>query len=318
VSRPRALRLGAYAATWLIWGSTYLAIAFAVESLPPLLLVGIRSLTAGAILLAWARMRGSPAPTRAQWRAAAVTGALYFLIGHGLLFWAEQHVDSGLAALMIATEHFWVVLLAWALPGGRAPSPRASLGIVLGLAGVAMLSLGGEGGMDALGVAALLASAAAWSVGALYFKAPRRPTSPLFASGMPLVMGGVMLLLSSAALGEPGRVQAADFTPMAVGSLLYLIVFGSVIAFTAFTWLVETEGASRALSSAYVNPFVAVVLGWALGGEQLTARMLVAGAAIVLAVVLTITGTQAEETAAPSAAASPTRGRIPQLTEREA
>lgn len=318
MSRARALRLAAYASTWIIWGSTYLAIRWAVAALPPFGLVGVRSLTAGAILLAWARLRGGPAPTRGQWVAATVTGALYFLIGHGALFWAEQRVASGPAALMFATEHFWVVLLAWMLPAGRAPSPRAAAGIVLGLAGVAMLSLGGEGGIDGPGAAALLLSAGAWAVGALYFKAPRRPASPLYASAMPLVMGGTLLLVASAALGEPGRVRAADFTPLAVGSLLYLIVFGSIIAFTAFTWLVETEGASRALSSAYVNPFVAVVLGWALGGEELTARMLVAGAAIVLSVVLIIRGTPEDESAAPAAASSPARVRIPRLTEREA
>jgi drug/metabolite transporter (DMT)-like permease len=303
----RALKLGAYASTWIIWGSTYLAIRWAVAALPPLGLVGVRSLTAGLILLAWARMRSPQAPTRAQWRAAAVTGALYFLIGHGALFWAEQHVASGPAALMFATEHFWVVLLAWALPGGRAPSPRAAVGIVLGLAGVALLSLGREGGIDPLGAAALIVSAGAWAIGALYFKAPRRPASPLYASAMPLVTGGLMLLVASAATGEPGRVRAEDFTPIAIGSLLYLIVFGSIIAFTAFTWLIETEGASRALSSAYVNPFVAVVLGWALGGEALTARMLVAGAAIVLAVVLIVSGSQAQPTSAASAASSQPR-----------
>lgn len=318
MSRARALRLGAYGATWIIWGSTYLAIRWSVATLPPLLLVGVRSLTAGAILLAWARMRGGEAPTRAQWRAAAVTGALYFLIGHGALFWAEQHVDSGLAALMFATEHFWVVLIAWALPGGRAPSLKAAIGIVLGLAGVAMLSVGGDGGLNALGVAALLVSAGAWAVGALYFKAPRRPASPLYASGMPLVMGGAMLMLASAAAGEPGRVQAADFTPLAIGSMLYLIVFGSIIAFTAFTWLIETEGASRALSSAYVNPFVAVVLGWALGGEELTVRMLIAGAAIVLAVVLIVTGTEAQPTSAATAASTQPRRRARRLARRGA
>ena len=319
MSRPRALRLGAYASTWIVWGSTYLAIRWAVATLPPFGLVGVRSLTAGAILLAWAWLRGSPPPTRAQWRAAAVTGALYFLIGHGALFWAEQRVASGPAALMFATEHFWVVLLAWVLPGGgRAPSPRAAAGIVLGLAGVALLSLGGDSGIDGLGAAALLVSALAWAVGALYFKAPRRPSSPLYASGMPLVVGGTLLLVASAAAGEPGRVQAADWTPIAIGSLLYLIVFGSLIAFTAFTWLVETEGASRAMSSAYVNPLVAVVLGWALGGEEPTARMLIAGAAIVLAVVLIITGTSEEEEAAPSTASPPLLARIPQLMEREA
>lgn len=168
MSRPRALRLGAYAATWIIWGSTYLAIAWGVKTVPPFLLVALRSLAAGIILLTWARLRGHPAPTRAQWRAAAATGAMFFLIGHGGLFWAEQRVASGIAALMIATEHFWIVLITWALPGGKAPSRRALLGVAIGLAGVAVLTLGGgEGGLDPVGLAVLLIAAGAWGVGSI-------------------------------------------------------------------------------------------------------------------------------------------------------
>jgi drug/metabolite transporter (DMT)-like permease len=316
--RGQALRLGAYASTSLIWGSTYIAIKWAVQTVPPFLTVALRSLGAGLILLAWARLRRDEAPTRAQWVASVGAGALYFLIGHGGLFWAEQRVASGPAALMIATEHFWVVLIAWILPGGRAPSRRAALGIAIGLVGVGILTLGGsrEGGLDAVGTIVLLVAAAAWAAGSIYFHGDRRPASPLYASGTPLVMGGALLLGASTAAGEMGRVQAADFTPIAVSSLLYLIVFGSVIAFTAFTWLVETDGPSRAGSYAYVNPFVAVILGWALADEALTPRMLVAGAAIVLAVVLIVRGTHVQAPSQPPAPATPRRaGR---LTEREA
>jgi drug/metabolite transporter (DMT)-like permease len=296
VSRQRALRLGAYASTWIIWGSTYLAIAWGVRTVPPFLLVALRSLAAGTILLAWARLRGHPAPTRAQWRAAAATGALFFLIGHGGLFWAEQRVASGIAALMIATEHFWIVLITWALPGGRAPSRRALLGVAIGLGGVAVLTLtgGGEGGLDPVGLVVLLIAAGAWGAGSIYFQGERRPTSGAYAAGMPLVAGGVMLMIASAAMGETARVQAADFTPLAVGSLLYLVIFGSVIAFSAFTWLVNTEGSGRAASYVYINPFVAVLLGWGVAGEALTGRMLLAGAAIVVAVILIVRGTPSE------------------------
>lgn len=314
MSRGRALRAGAYASTWLIWGSTYIAIRWAVATVPPFLMVGLRSLAAGAILLAWARIRGEAAPTRAQWIAAILAGALYFLIGHGGLFWAEQRVASGPAALMIATEHFWVVLMAWMLPGGRAPSRRAGLGIGIGLAGVAMLTLGGggEGGIDALGAVVLLIASAGWAAGSLWFSGERRPASPLYGAGMPLATGGVLLMIASAATGETARVRAEDFTPVAIASLLYLIIFGSVVAFTAFTWLVQTEGPSRAGSYAYINPFVAVLLGWALAGEALTARMLMAGAAIVLAVVLIVRGTHAE-------APAPVRhAPVRRLREREA
>lgn len=321
MSRPRALRLAAYASTWLIWGSTYIAIAWGVRTVPPFLLVALRSLAAGIILLTWARLRGHPAPTRAQWRAAAATGAMFFLIGHGGLFWAEQRVASGIAALMIATEHFWIVLLTWALPGGKAPSRRAMLGVGIGLAGVAVLTLGGrgEGGLDLVGIVVLLIAAGAWGAGSIYFQGQRRPTSGAYAAGMPLLAGGVMLLIASAAMGETARVRAADFTPLAVGSLLYLIVFGSVVAFSAFTWLVNTEGPSRAASYVYINPFVAVILGWALADEALTPRMLAAGAAIVLAVVLIVRGTHVHAPAQLSEPATPVRGTSARrLTEREA
>ncbi len=319
MSRGRALRVGAYASAWIIWGSTYLAIAWGVKTVPPFLLVALRSLAAGAILLTWARLRGHPAPTRAQWRAAAATGALFFLVGHGGLFWAEQRVASGIAALMIATEHFWIVLIMWALPGGRAPSRRAMLGVLIGLAGVAALTLGGsaQGGLDLVGIVVLLIAAGAWGAGSIYFQGERRPTSGAYAAGMPLLAGGVMLMIASAALGETARVRAADFTPLAVGSLLYLVIFGSVIAFSAFTWLVNTEGPSRAASYVYINPFVAVILGWALAGEELTARMLIAGAAIVLAVVLIVRGTHVQAPSQPPAPATPRRGPR-RLREREA
>ncbi|HEX6041667.1 EamA family transporter [Longimicrobium sp.] len=319
VTGGRALRLGAYASIWLIWGSTYLAIKWAVETVPPFLTVAIRSLAAGIILVAWARLREDQAPTRAQWIAAIGAGALYFLLGHGGLFWAEQRVATGPAALMIATEHFWVVLIAWMLPGGQRPSRRAATGIAIGLVGVGLLTLagGGEGGIDPLGAVVLLGASAAWAGGSIYFAGERRPAPPLYASGMPLVMGGVLLLGASAAVGETARVTAADFTPVAIGSLAYLIIFGSVVAFTAFTWLVQTDGPSRAGSYAYVNPFVAVLLGWALADEALTPRMLAAGAAIVLAVVLIVRGTRVQAPSQPPAPATPRRGSSA-LREREA
>lgn len=322
--RERAKLLGAYAATWIIWGSTYLAIKLGVETIPPFLMAGVRSVIAGGILWSWARLRGDAKPTAAQWKAAAVTGALFFLIGHGGLFWAEQRVASGPASLLVATEHFWIVLIAWLLPGGTRPSPRAMAGVALGLGGVALLTLGGGGaeGVDPVGAAVVLLSALTWGMGLLYFAGERRPVSGLYAAGTPLLAGGAMLLVASALFGEPSRVTAASFSPLALGSLAYLIVFGSVIAFTSLTWLTETQGADRAASYAYVNPLVAVLLGWAFADEHVGARVLVAGAAIVLAVVLIIKGKQAqakapEQAAAPSGAAKKTAAAA-RLREGEA
>jgi drug/metabolite transporter (DMT)-like permease len=287
-----AKRLAAYAATWVIWGSTYLAIRVAVAEVPPFMLAGVRSVIAGAILVGWALLRGEPRPRRAQVVAALAVGALFFLVGHGGLFWAEQRVASGPAALMIATEHFWM-LIAGLMVGQVIVTRRAWIGVAVGLAGVALLTLGGSarGGVDPVGAAVLLVASAAWGVGTLYFTGARKPRSQPFAAGIPLLGGGVLLLALSAAAGEPRGFEVRQVTPVAAGALLYLVVFGSVAAFTAYSWLVEREGPSRALSFTYVNPLVAVLLGAAVLHEPLTLRVAAAAAAIVAAVVLIVGGT---------------------------
>jgi drug/metabolite transporter (DMT)-like permease len=314
VRRFGALRLAAYAATWIIWGSTYLAIRVAVAVLPPLLLVAIRSTVAGAILVGWALARGEERPRPRQVAAAALTGAMFFLVGHGGLFWAERRVASGPAALMIATEHFWM-LLAGSLLGIVAATWRAWAGVAIGLGGVALLVGGGAGGIDPLGAAVLLVAAAAWGLGTLFFTGTRKPRSQLYASGLPLVCGGVLVAIASAIAGEPWRAGLAKATPEAVGALAYLIVFGSVVAFTAYGWLVERDGPSRALSFTYVNPLVAVLLGAAFLREPLTWRIALAAAAIVASVVLVITGTREAPRQAAAPAAGPPVSHLPS-TER--
>jgi drug/metabolite transporter (DMT)-like permease len=315
--RVRALgarRLGAYAATWIIWGSTYLAIRTAVAVVPPFLLAGVRSVTAGAILVGWGLLQGGERPRRGQVVAAVLTGAMFFLVGHGGLFWAEQRVASGPAALMIATEHFWV-LLAGSLLGIVAATRRAWAGVAVGLGGVALLVGGGTGAVDPAGAAVLLVSAAAWGLGTLYFTGARKPKSQPFAAGVPLLGGGVLLLIASAVAEETARFHVAEVTPLAAGALLYLILFGSVVAFTAYSWLVEREGPGRALSFTYVNPLVAVLLGAAFAREPLTPRIVLAALAIIASVVLVITGTRAAAkapAAEPSSLPSPsTRARRP-------
>jgi len=288
-----AMRLAAYAATWIIWGSTYLAIRVAVAVIPPFLLAGVRSVIAGSILIAIGAIRREARPTRAQVVAAVLTGAMFFLVGHGGLFWAEQRVASGPAALMIATEHFWLLLAGWML-GRVAATRRAWTGVAVGLGGVALLTLGGgSGGIDPVGAVVLLIASAAWGLGTLYFTGERKPASQPYASGIPLLGGGVLLLIASTIFGEPGRIALSDVTPLAAGALAYLIVFGSVVAFTAYSWLVEREGPSRALSFTYVNPLVAVLLGAAFLHEPLTWRIALAAAAIVAAVLLIVGGTAA-------------------------
>jgi drug/metabolite transporter (DMT)-like permease len=227
--------------------------------------------------------------------AAVLTGAMFFLVGHGGLFWAEQRVASGPAALMIATEHFWLLLAGWLL-GRVVVTRRAWTGVAVGLTGVALLTLGGASvGIAPVGAAVLLVASLAWSLGTLYFTGERKPRSQLYASGVPLLGGGVLLLIASTLLGEPGRVTLTDVPMEAVLALLYLVVFGSVVAFTAYGWLVEREGPSRALSFTYVNPLVAVLLGAAILHEPLTWRIAAAAGAIIAAVVLIISGTAAPE-----------------------
>lgn len=287
-----AMRLAAYAATWIIWGSTYLAIRVAVASVPPFLLAGVRSVLAGSILIAIGALRRDGKPSRPQVIAAVLTGAMFFLVGHGGLFWAEQRVASGPAALMIATEHFWLLLAGWLL-GRVVVTRRAWTGVAVGLAGVALLTIGGaRGGIDPVGAVVLLVASLAWSLGTLYFTGDRKPHSQLYASGIPLLGGGVLLLIASTIFGEPGRVTLSEVPTEAVLALLYLVVFGSVVAFTAYNWLVEREGPSDALSFTYVNPLVAVLLGAAILDEPLTWRIAVAAAAIIVAVVLIIGGTR--------------------------
>jgi drug/metabolite transporter (DMT)-like permease len=288
-----AMRLAAYAATWIIWGSTYLAIRVAVAVVPPFLLAGVRSVIAGAILVGIGMIRREARPSRPQVLAAVLTGAMFFLVGHGGLFWAEQRVASGPAALMIATEHFWLLLAGWML-GRVAATGRAWLGVAVGLGGVALLTLGGRsGGIDPVGAVVLLIASAAWGLGTLYFTGERKPASQPYAAGIPLLGGGVLLLIASTLFGEPGRIAISDVTPLAAGALAYLIVFGSVVAFTAYSWLVEREGPSRALSFTYVNPLVAVLLGALFLHEPLTWRIALAAAAIIAAVLLIVGGTAA-------------------------
>ena len=287
----------AFAAIYVVWGSTYLAIAVAVESIPPLLMMGIRSLAAGALLYGGARLAGAPAPGRADWRSAAKVGALFFLVGHGLLAWSETRVASGAAAVLIATEPLFIALLGWAggrlVSRGRAARPGGPvlLGLALGLFGVSIMMLPGlRGGIDPIGAGALLAASFAWSVGT--FHVPQSG-SPFRAAGMQLLAGGAMLAVLSVVLGE-----LRDWSPAAVRresllALFYLITFGSVVAFGAYIWLLRRVSATRVASHTYVNPVIAVALGAWLGGEALGPRVLLASGMVLTAVLLLRWGAQA-------------------------
>jgi len=279
----------AFAAIYLIWGSTYLAIRIAIETLPPFLMAGVRLTVAGILLYGWARWRGAPRPVRSNWLAAGVVGGLMPLGGNGGVVWAEQRVPSGLTAVLIATVPLWIAILEWVRSGAR-PGGRVAGGLIMGMAGIALLvgpgELAGGKGIDLLGAAVLLLASLSWAMGSLYSRRARLPSSPLLATAMEMLAGGLLLLLAGLIAG-----QAADFDParislQSVVALCYLIVFGSLVAFTAYVWLLRVTLPSHAATYAYVNPVVAVFLGWAVGGEPLTARTLLAAAIIVGAVVI--------------------------------
>lgn len=279
----------AFAAVYLIWGSTYLAIRFAVETLPVFSYAGVRFVVAGAILYAIVRLRGGPAPSRAHWRDATIVGALLLLVGNGGVSLAERTVPSGIAAVIIATVPLWMVLLHW-WQGGARPSWAVSGAVALGLVGVALLvgpaSFAGTERVDAVGAAILLVASLAWAAGSLYSRRAAIPSWPLLATGLQQLAGGALLLAAGALSGELATLRPQEFSERSLFALGYLIVFGSLIGFTAYIWLLRNVAPALVSTYAFVNPVVAVFLGWALAAEPITARTLVASAIIVGAVAI--------------------------------
>ncbi len=309
VSPPlsRVRLVAAFAAVYLVWGSTYLAIRVAIETLPGFLMAGTRFLFAGGILYAFGRLRGGERPTLRHWGAAAVIGALLLLVGNGCVVWAEHRVPSSLAALLVATEPLWIVLFDWARPGGVRPAPLEIGGVVLGFAGVAILigPVDARGAADPLSAAVLVLSTLAWASGSLYSRGARLPKSASVAIGMRMLAGGALLFLAGTADGEWSRFDIASVSLRSVVALAYLSVFGSIVAFSAYMYLLATTTVARASTYAYVNPVVAVSLGYFAGGEPVTGRTVAATAVIVGAVaVITTVQSGAEARAAAAARAA--------------
>ncbi len=276
----------AFVAIYIIWGSTYLAIRYAVETIPPLVTAGIRHATAGTIMLAWAWLRGFR-PTRQQWLAGCVLGALFFLIGHGSLHWAEQYVDSGLAALLIATEPMFILVLGWMM-GQQKISLRSSLGLALGVVGVAMLT-GVEltmKGSSLWALIAILAGSLSWSFGVVISPKLKLPEDALGRTALPTLCGAAMLLIAAGVTGEFHQAHWANISARSIFGLGYLIVFGSVVAFTAYTWLLQRVPPALVATHTYANPVVAVLLGWLFAHEALSLRVVLASIAILGAIVL--------------------------------
>jgi drug/metabolite transporter (DMT)-like permease len=287
--------VAAFLAIYLIWGSTYLAIRFAVETIPPFLMAGARYSIAGILLYGWLWIRGERRTTPRQWRDAAIVGGLMLLGGNGAVCWAEQFVPSGLAALMVSTIPIWVVILDWLWLRGARPNRRIFVGLVLGFLGVGMLVRPGgnaeaTGGVSLLGAGVLLLAAALWAAGVVYSRRAALPSSPMLAVAMQMLAGGGMLLLTGTLLGEVSRLDLARASTRSILSLVYLITFGTLVGHTCFLWLIRVTTPAKASTNAFVNPIVAVVLGWALAGERLEPFTALAAAVAISGVVLIVRG----------------------------
>jgi len=285
----------AFAAVYVVWGSTYLAIRYAVQTMPPLLMAGARFSVSGVLLYGWARLRGAPRPTAVQWRVAALTGVLMLCLGNGSVGWAEQRIPSALAALIVAVVPLWMVLFDWVMPGGERPTLAVIAGVVVGLAGLVVL-VGPErvdtgAPVDVVGALVLVAASMAWAFGSVYNSRGERPDSAAMSTGLQMLGGSVALVVSGLALGEGHQASISHISAASWAGWLYLVTFGSLIGFTAYIYLLKEVSPAKASTYAYVNPVVAMLLGWAIAGESITPRTLVA-AAIILGGVALITVAQ--------------------------
>ena len=288
----RTLLIMAFATVYVVWGSTYLAIRVAVETMPPFLMAGARFLVAGAMMFIWLRLKGVTLPDKKQWFHSAIAGGLMLFAGNGLVVWAEQTVSSSLAALLVALTPVWFALLDWARPAGKRPTIYTWVGIVVGFAGVALLVTGHNlssvnASQNPCGLAALVVAGLSWAAGSLWSRYHTKPESPWMTAALQMICGGAALLLFSLIHGEPARFHFAQVSAQSWCSLLYLIVFGSWIAFSAYVWLLKASTPARVATYAYVNPVIAVLLGHLLLGETLGLRALWAAAIIMAGVIIT-------------------------------
>lgn len=292
-SAPTSHLVVAFAAIYLVWGSTYLGMAIAIETMPPFLMAAVRFLIAGALLIAVRRWLGDALPTRRQWGSAAIVGSLLFLGGNGAVAWAQHWVPSGIAALLITTTPFWMTILPWLVGRAPRPTPLVLGGIALGLVGVALLigmPVTGQGNASTtqvvVGSVAIVAAALSWAIGSLWSKHLPMPGTPWMSASAQMVCGALGLALASIVSGEPGRLDLGTISLRSWLALAYLILIGAIVGFTAYVYLLRHTSMAKVSTYAFVNPVVAVVLGWLVLDEQLGARTLVAGALIVIAVML--------------------------------
>ena len=291
-NRNTVLLIAAFAAVYIFWGSTYLAIKYAIETLPPFLMAGSRFIVAGSILYVWARFsKDYEKPSFKHWRTNFIVGTLLLLGGNGGVVLAQHYISSSLAALLVATEPFWIVLLSWLWLKGTRPNWKVALGLLIGFLGVYLL-IGGQGDSSSngsgqiLGAFFVIAGAFSWALGSMYGLRATTPKSSALTAGMQMLSGGIVLTLVGSLKGEWATFNVAEVSSSSWFAVVYLIIFGSLIGFTAYSWLLKNAQPAMVATYAYVNPIIAVFLGWLIAGETFTTQMLIGAGVIVGSVVL--------------------------------
>ncbi|MEO5860322.1 MAG: EamA family transporter [Pyrinomonadaceae bacterium] len=293
--------IAAFFAVYVFWGSTYLAIKYTIETLPPFLMAGARFAVAGAILFVWARFtKDYERPTFAHWKTSAVVGTFLLLGGNGAVVLASHYIPSSMTALLVATEPLFVVMLSWLWLGNARPNWKVAAGLLVGFIGVYLLIsskssvAGGDGYGQWFGYGAVIVGALSWATGSIYGLKATTPKSSLLTAGMQMLAGSVSLFIVGLIRGEHTTFDPAAVSSNSIFALFYLIIFGSLMGFTAYSWLLKNAQPAMVATYAYVNPVIAVVLGWSVAGESLTAQMLI-GAFVIVASVVLITANKSEK-----------------------
>ena len=280
---------------YVVWSSTYLAIRFAVETMPPFLMAGVRFLVAGLFLYALRRLKGDPAPSSVEWRSTGLIGIFLLVGGNGGVVWAEQRIVSSIAALVVGATPLWIILIDMIRLKGKLPPPLSIIGVVIGFVGITILVGPWQSkeasltSLDPLGVVSLLIASISWALGSVYSRQVKLPPSPLLATGMEMTIGGSVLLILGTLLGESRRLNLADISARSWWALIYLVIIGALLGFAAYTWLLRVAPLSLVSTYAYVNPLMALILGNLLAQEPITPRLLVSAIIIIGSVALITT-----------------------------
>lgn len=294
-ARPAQTKLVlAFFLIYFIWGSTYLAIRYAIETIPPFMMAGVRFTTAGTLLYCFIRLTGQTNPSLKQWLNLGLVGSFLFLGGNGLVVWAEQYITSGLAALLVSTLPLWLIMLDWLWAGGPPPTVKGLVGISLGIIGTVVL-------IDPVQITAtdiyipgalvVVFASLLWATGSIYSKKFTQPKSIFMSAACQMIGGGLALLLTSTLLGEWHDFVPAGVTLVSLSAFTYLVVFGSIVAISSYVWLLQNASAASVSTYAFVNPAVAIFLGWLIAGEEINGHIIL-GAAIILAGVILVISAQ--------------------------